>query len=196
MRSSPPARSPKFQLAVEQPSTGGCWNPPKKDIPCPKTKKLPQQDGRWGCNHDKIKFHTCQVVTHRLENNNKKRKSHTIVKVLNPTLGFPDWRSDKGTKNPHGIWPWGPVGFDYRPSRGLRETDSGLGGHKQNLCPPWPRGEEQWPHWRLNQNHLLVLEGLLWRRGSAGAHHRDRGTGRSPLWTLLEFAINPTTGSL
>jgi len=45
MRSFPSAREPKSQLVVEQPSTGGCWNLPKKDIPCPKTKKS-QQDGR------------------------------------------------------------------------------------------------------------------------------------------------------
>jgi len=33
-------KAPKLQLAVEQPWTGGCWNPPKKkDTPCPKTKK-------------------------------------------------------------------------------------------------------------------------------------------------------------
>ena len=28
--SSSPVRTPKSQLATEQPSTGGCWNPPKK----------------------------------------------------------------------------------------------------------------------------------------------------------------------
>ena len=39
MHSSPPARVPKSQPAVEQPSTGGCWSLPKKDTPCPKTKK-------------------------------------------------------------------------------------------------------------------------------------------------------------
>ena len=45
---SPPARAPKSQLAVEQPSTGGCLNLPKsnkqkkKDTQCPKTKKKPQ----------------------------------------------------------------------------------------------------------------------------------------------------------
>ena len=42
--SFPPARAPKKQLAVEQPLIGGCWNPPKKDSPCPKQ----QQDGRKG----------------------------------------------------------------------------------------------------------------------------------------------------
>ena len=38
-----------------------------------------------------------------------------------------------------------------------------------------------------------MLEGLLWRRRSAGAHDRDEGAGRSFLvQTLLEAAINPT----
>ena len=27
MHSSPPERAPKSQLAVEEPSKGGCWNP-------------------------------------------------------------------------------------------------------------------------------------------------------------------------
>ena len=50
MHSSPPVRAPKSQLAVEQPSKGGHWNLPEKDIPSPKTKKKPQQDGRRGTN--------------------------------------------------------------------------------------------------------------------------------------------------
>ena len=41
--SSPPAKAPKSQLAVEQPQTGGCWNLPKKDTPCPKIKKKWQE---------------------------------------------------------------------------------------------------------------------------------------------------------
>ena len=39
---SPPVRTPKLQLVVEQPLTGGHWNPPKKDTPRPKTKKKSQ----------------------------------------------------------------------------------------------------------------------------------------------------------
>lgn len=31
MCSSPLERAPKLQLAEEQPLTGGCWNPPKRD---------------------------------------------------------------------------------------------------------------------------------------------------------------------
>ena len=33
MSSSSPARTPKSQLAAEQPLKGGCWNPPEKIIP-------------------------------------------------------------------------------------------------------------------------------------------------------------------
>ena len=32
MCSSSPARTPKLQLTAEQPSTGECWIPPKKNI--------------------------------------------------------------------------------------------------------------------------------------------------------------------
>ena len=45
--SYPSARALKSQLA-EQPLTGGRWNLPKKDTPCPKTKKQQQWDGRRG----------------------------------------------------------------------------------------------------------------------------------------------------
>ena len=46
VRLSPPARAPKSQLAVEQPSTGRHWHPPKKATPHPRTKEKPQQNGR------------------------------------------------------------------------------------------------------------------------------------------------------
>ena len=42
MLSSPPVRTPKLQLAVEQPLTGGHWNPKKEDTPCSDTRKKPQ----------------------------------------------------------------------------------------------------------------------------------------------------------
>ena len=43
---SSPVKAQKLQLAVEQPLTGECWNTTKNDIPCPKTKKKLQWDGR------------------------------------------------------------------------------------------------------------------------------------------------------
>ena len=37
--SSPSAKAPKLQLAIEQSLTGGHWNSPKKDTPCPKQRR-------------------------------------------------------------------------------------------------------------------------------------------------------------
>ena len=48
MRSSPPGKTPKSQLAIEKSRTGRHWNLQKKDNPRPKTNKKQQQDGRRG----------------------------------------------------------------------------------------------------------------------------------------------------
>ena len=97
------------------------------------------------------------------------KKFSTVVKVLNPMPDFQAWGSDKRTETHQGIWPWGPAGFDYRTSRGLGETETPLlQGTNKILHAPRPRGEEQWPQRRLNQNYLLMLDGLLWRSGLAG----------------------------
>ena len=72
MSSSPPVRAPKLQLAVEQPLMGGCWNTPKKDSPCPKTKKKLQQDDRRGPITVKSNSISAGWVTHSLESNNAK----------------------------------------------------------------------------------------------------------------------------
>ena len=69
---SSPARAPKLPLAVELSLTGGCWNPPKKDAPCPKTKKKLHQDGRRGTITIKSNAIPVGWVTHKLENNNTK----------------------------------------------------------------------------------------------------------------------------
>ena len=72
MCSSPPARAPKVQLAVEQPSTGGCWNLPKKDTSRPQTKKKPQKGSRRGTITIKSNPILDGWVTHILEKNNTK----------------------------------------------------------------------------------------------------------------------------
>ena len=61
-----------MQLAVEQPLTGGRWNP-KEDNSHAKTKKKPQQDGRKGTIMIKSNPIPARWVTHRLENNNTKK---------------------------------------------------------------------------------------------------------------------------
>ena len=68
---SSPARAPKLQLAVEQPSKGGHRNPPKKDSPCPKTKKQLQRNGRRGAIMIKSNPIHIRQVTHKLYSNTK-----------------------------------------------------------------------------------------------------------------------------
>ena len=161
LRSSPPARTPKLQLAVEQPSTGGCWNLPKKDTSCPKTKKKPQKGSRRGTITIKSNPILYGWVTHKLEKNNTKE----VLPLL--------WRfwtlhqsSQLRTGNPQGIWPWRPVRFDYKTSTGLGETETPvLEGINKALHAPRLRGKEQWPHRRLNPNYLPVLVGPLWVSG-------------------------------
>ena len=58
--SSSPGRSPKLQLGAEQPSTGECWIPPKKDIPRPRAKEKPKQDSKRGEISFRIKSHSRQ----------------------------------------------------------------------------------------------------------------------------------------
>ena len=58
---SPAARTPKLQLAVEQPSTGECWNSPKKRYPTFKDKEGVEIRWEEGSDYDKIKSHTCHV---------------------------------------------------------------------------------------------------------------------------------------
>ena len=51
---------------------------------------------------------------------------------------------------------------------------------------------------RGTEPKFTSVGGSLWRLGSAGAHHRDEGTGNSSLgksplvYTLLEVSTNPT----
>ena len=55
-----PARTPKLHVAAEQPLTGECWIPLKKDTPHPRAKEKPSKDGRRGIITFRIKPHTCQ----------------------------------------------------------------------------------------------------------------------------------------
>ena len=183
-----PVRAPKWKLAVEPSSTGGHCNPPKTDTPCAKTKKKLQWDGRRGT----IRIKSNPIPTGGWPTNWRtiipKNFSH-CYEGSEPHVRLPSLGIQQRTGNPfvQGIWSWRPVGFGHKTSTGLGETETPvLEGTSKVLHVPRPRGKEQWPHRRRNQNYLLVLEGLLWRHGLAGAHHRNGGTdssclGRSPL---------------
>ena len=65
------------------------------------------------------------------------------MKLLNPTLELPIWGSHKGTRNPRGIWPWRPAGFDYRTSMRPRETETSVWeGTNKTLLTPEERGND------------------------------------------------------
>ena len=124
MHSSSPVRTPKSQLAAEKPSTGGCWNPPRKRYPTSNDKADATMRWQEGQDHIKIKSHTCQVGNPQTEEQEYQRSSHTVANILGPTSDFRTWGFGKGTRNPKGIWLWRTAGFDYRTSTGLGETDS------------------------------------------------------------------------
>ena len=69
------------------------------------------------------------------------------------------------------------MGFDCRTLTGLVETETPLleGTHKV-VCASGPRGRSSDPI-GLNETYLLVLEGLLQRRGVAVSHREDKDTG-------------------
>ena len=70
------------------------------------------------------------------------------------------------------------MGFDCRTWTGLWETETPLleGTHKV-VCASGPGRRSSDPTGELNQNYLLVLEGLLQRWGAVVAHHRNKDTG-------------------
>ena len=170
----------------------------KKDTPHPKTKEKPQWDGRRGCNH-KIKSHNWWVGDLQTGEQLYHRSPHIGVKVLRTMSGFPAWGSSNRRRNSKRIRLWRLAGLDCRTSTGLGETEIPLleGKHKV-VGASGPREQEQWPHRRLNQSYLLVLEGLLQRWGVAVAHHRDKDTGSrssgkySLAWALPESTISST----
>ena len=170
----------------------------RKDNPHPKTKEKPQWDGRRGATTINSNPITAGWVTHKLENNYT-TEVHPLEWRFWAPCQASTWGSGNGRRNSQRIRLWKLVGFDCRTSSGLGETETPLleGTHKV-VCSSGPRGKEQWPYRRLNQTYLLVLEGLLQRRGVAVPHRGDKDTGSrssgkySLVWALLESTISPT----
>ena len=170
----------------------------QKNIPHPKTKEKPQWDDMRGTITIESNLITAGWVTHKLEN--------TYTTEVHPL----EWRfwatcqaSQPGVRQREeefienqilkasGIWL-----EDFGRTGGNK--DSTLGGHTQSSVHIGTQGKEQWPHRRLNQTYLLVLEGLLQRQGVAVAHREDKDTGSrssekySLVWALPESAISTT----
>ena len=88
--------------------------------------------------------------------------------------GFPAWGPDKGTGNPREPDFGGQQDFikDFHRTGGSR--DSCLGQYKQHVHTKTQRKGAAIPQ-ETEPKYLLVLAGLLWRSGLAGAYHRDGG---------------------
>ena len=184
MRTSPPARAPKWKLAVGPSSTGGHCNPPKKDTPRPKTKRKLQWDGRRGTITIKSNPIPTSWVTHKLENNNTKEVLPLLWRFWTPCQYSHPWDLTVRLGIPRESDLEGQRALITGLSEDWKKQTPVLEGTNKILHMPRPRAKEQLPHRRLNQNYFVVLEGFLWRCGSAGAHHKGSGSsnlGRSSL---------------
>ena len=168
MHLSPHARATKLQLAVEEPSRGGLWSPPKK-MSHVQTRRRNYNKTQEALKHNRNTCHICQMGNQQTGKQYQK-SSPTVVKVLSLMSCL---QACKGTGNPQAIWLWGSVGVDYRTSTGRGERLF-LQATNKILHAPRPRGREQWPHRRLNQTYLLRFEspmevrfrsGLPWEQG-------------------------------
>ena len=154
----------------------------------------------------KKKKKTCPETRKKLQGD-RSRSTITTKSILYPLCGWPtDWRTITPKKLSHycevsepqvglsslGIWlrDWeSPGNLALRASRTwLLEfqrtggnTNSSLGGHKQNSPYTKIQGRGAVTLQETEAKLPASVEGLLWWHGSAEAHHRDRGTGRSPL---------------
>ena len=63
----------------------------QKKIPMSKDKEKAAARWQEGYNHDKIKLHNCWLGDLQTGEQQYQRSSPTVVKVPNPTSGFPAW---------------------------------------------------------------------------------------------------------
>ena len=176
--------------------------PTRKDPPHPKMKKKMEWNGR----RDAITIKSNPIPTvgsegganHNLENNNTKEMlslfwwfwascQSSQLGDLGKGLGIPRGSDFEGQ--------WDLI-IGLLQGSGKQRLNSWEAQTNKILCAQRPREKQQWPHQRLNQTYLRVLEGLLWRCGLAAAHCGDGGAssnspGRGPLASvLLEVTIS------
>ena len=140
--SSPPVRTLKLQLAIEQPLIGGYWNPPKKDIPCPKTKKQLQWDSRSGAITIKLNPIPTGWVSHKLKNRNIKEVLPLLWTFWTPCQASEPGDPTKEQRIPResGLEGERDLMMAFQRTEGNR--DSSLGVHKQNFVHTKKRGAE------------------------------------------------------
>ena len=168
----------------------------KKDVAHPRTGEKLQ----WHGGSDTIKSNpkAAGLVTYKLEN--------TYTTEVHPL----EWKFWAPRQASHlGVWQWQEESLENQTlqdggiwlqsfDRTWGSGDSTLGGHTQSTVSIRTQGRERWPHGRLKQTYLLVLEGLLQRQEVAVAYGGDKDTGGrssgkcSLAWALPKSTISPT----
>ena len=126
------------------------------------------------------------------------RSSPTGVKVLSPTSGFLACGSSNGRRRPQRICFWRSADLIAGPPQDWGKQKFCSWRVHTSLVHTRTQGKKQWPHKRLGQTYLLVLEGLLQRWEAAVAHcgYKDivsSSSGKDLLvWAFPETAISPT----
>ena len=139
----------------------------KNRYPGPKSKKKPQRDGRRGTimikSLDEWPTNWRTIILNKFFHCCE--DSEPLIRL--PSLGIQQRK------------------WEY-PQDWVKQKLLSWNAHTKSSAHQNPEGRSSDSQRKLNQNCLLVLEGLLWQHGSAGAHHRDGGTGSSILeWSLF-----------
>ena len=158
-------------------STGAALEPTKTRYSTSKDRK-PQWDGRRGTMMIKSNPIPTRWAAHKLENSNSKEVLLLLWRFWVPRQASQLGDPSEGLGIPRESDFEGQWCLITGLHRTGGNTDSTLRRNKI-LCMPRPSGTEQWPHRRLNQIYLLVLEGLLWWCGLAVACCGDGDTGSS-----------------
>ena len=156
MYSFPPARAPKSQLAVEEPSTGGCWSLPEKRYSmCKDQKKL-----KWDCRRGMITTESNPTpavwVTHKLENNTKEALP-LLQRFWTPCQASQPGDPAKGRGIPRESDLEGQQDLITRLPQNWRKQDSSLGGYKRNLAHTKTQRKGAVTPLETEPKYLLVL---------------------------------------
>jgi len=111
---------------------------------------------------------------------------------ISPSRGLGIWR-----RSLQNIWCWRAAGYVHRISTGLGKTETPLlEGTHRIPCALYPR-VKQGHHEKLGQIYLLVLEGIMGKKGVAMTCCRGKELeDYSSAWTPLEAAIFGKAGTI
>ena len=123
---------------------------------------------------------TTEWAMHKMKNSSTKEVLPLLHRLRAPHNGSHPGLLAKGLEIPRES-DLSPTRLDHKTYTGVGETDSSLGGHKQNLVRTKIQRKGAVTLQETKPKLQDSVGGLLWRPGSAEAHHRPGGTGSSGL---------------